>query len=174
MESEQLSILLAEREITRVVLRYARAVDTLDFDQVRECFHPDARVTYGKWFSGDLNETIAWLSDSLPRLQSTLHDFGTPWIEFNSEGNAATCETYTTNSARYPEDENGQVILNVSGTRYLDQFEQRGGIWRILERRNMPIWSLNTPEVPNPPPPYERADVSKRRPLRTQGKPPSP
>ena len=154
MNEDDLEILMAEREITRVFLTYARAVDTLDFKRLRSCFHADARIHYGDIFSGDLDETIAWLENSLPRLQGTLHDFGAPWIELDLENGRARCETYTNNAARYPANEKGEVVLNVTGTRYLDLFERRDGDWRIVERRNIGAWSQNTIEVPTPPAPF--------------------
>ena len=154
MNTTDLEILMAEREITRVVLSYARAVDNLDFKRLRGCFHPDACIHYGEIFSGNLDETIAWLENSLPRLQGTLHDFGAPWIELDLENGRARCETYTTNAARYPANENGEVVLNVSGTRYLDFFEHRDDAWRIVERKNIGAWSQNTVEIPTPPAPF--------------------
>lgn len=154
MNATDLEILMAEREITRVFLTYARAVDGLDFERLRSCFHADARIHYGDIFSGNLDETIAWLENSLPRLQGTLHDFGAPWIELDLENGRARCETYTNNAARYPANEKGEVVLNVTGTRYLDLFERREGDWRIVERRNIGAWSQNTIEVPTPPAPF--------------------
>jgi hypothetical protein len=155
-------ILWAERAITRVVLRYARAVDACDFETLRTCFHPDARIHYGDLFSGNLDEAIEWLRDALPRLQSTLHDFGAPWTEVDLAAGTASCESYSTNSARYPPDEKGEVILNVTGTRYLDRFERRDGAWRIVERRNQSVWSLNAPELPTPPPPFQAGSPALR------------
>ena len=154
MNTSDLEILMAEREITRVFLTYARAVDSLDFERLRSCFHPDARIHYGEMFSGNLEETIAWLENSLPRLQSTLHDFGAPWIELDLENGRARCETYTTNAARYPANEQGEVVLNVAGARYLDLFERRNDAWRIVDRKNIGAWSQNTIETPTPPAPF--------------------
>ena len=162
MRDSQLAVLWAERAIGRVVLAYARAVDTCDFEALRDCFHPDARIHYGEFFSGGVDEAVDWLRGALPRLQSTLHDFGAPWIDLDLEAGTASCETYSTNSARYPADEKGEVILNVSGTRYLDRFEQREGVWRILERRNQAIWALNGPERPTPPPPVQLGSPALR------------
>ncbi len=154
MESEELETLRAERAITRIILAYARAVDGLDFERLRECFHPDARIHYGEIFSGARDEAIAWLENSLSRLQGTMHDFGAPWIELDLEHGRARCETYATNAARYPANERGEVMLNLTGTRYLDVFECRDGEWRILERRNISNWVQNTIETPTPPPPF--------------------
>ena len=155
MSDPELAVVWAERAISRVVLRYARAVDTCDFGALRDCFHSDAQIHYGTIFSGGLDEAVDWLRDALPRLQSTLHDFGAPWIDLDLEAGRARCETYSTNAARYPANEEGKVILNVSGTRYDDRFECRAGAWRISERRNESLWSLNVPEREAPPPPFQ-------------------
>ena len=162
MDTTDLETLRAERAITRVVLTYARAVDALDFERLRGCFHPDARIHYGEIFSGVRDEAIAWLEDSLSRLQSTMHDFGAPWIELDLEAGRARCETYATNAARFPADERGQVVLNVTGTRYLDVFERRDGEWRILDRRNKTTWAQNTIEIPTPPPPFAVGGARQR------------
>ena len=154
MNETELEILLAERAITRVVLAYARAVDTLDYARLRECFHPDAIIHYGTIFSGPRDEAIAWLENSLSRLQTTMHDFGAPWIELDLAKGRAQCESYATNAARYPANEKGEVVLNVTGTRYIDTFERRDGEWRILERRNVSSWAHNSIETPAPPPPF--------------------
>lgn len=154
MAADQVEILWAERAIGRIVLAYARAVDRLDFAALRELFHPDARIHYGDLFTGTRDEALAWLENSLTRLQSTMHDFGAPMIELDLTRGRARCETYATNAARYPANERGEVVLNVTGTRYLDVFERRDGEWRILERRNITAWAQNTLEIPTPPPPF--------------------
>ena len=154
MNPNEHEILMAERAITRVVLAYARAVDTLDYARIRDCFHPDAVIHYGTIYSGPRDEAIAWLENSLSRLQATMHDFGAPWIDLDLDRGRARCETYATNAARYPANEKGEVVLNVTGTRYIDTFERRNGEWRILERRNVSSWAHNSIETATPPPPF--------------------
>ncbi len=154
MNPTDVEILMAERAITRIVLAYARAVDGLDFERLRACFHPDAQIHYGDIFSGERDVAIAWLENSLSRLQGTMHDFGAPDIELDLDRGRARCETYSTNSARFPANEQGEVLLNLTGTRYLDVFERRDGEWRILERRNKTSWVQNSIETATPPPPF--------------------
>ena len=142
----ELAELRAERAIHRVMLRYARGVDSRDFEMVRDCFHPEARVTWGDWFSGTRDESIDWLSQAIPRLDGTLHVFASPWIELDLAAGSAQAETYAVNSARYPADETGSCVQNVAGTRYFDRFELRDGEWKLIERRNERIWVQNTRE----------------------------
>ena len=146
----ELEVWRAERAITRVIQCYARAVDRRDFAAVRECFHEDAQIHYGDWFSGSLAEGLAFVEESVPRLESTLHIFGTPWIELDLTRGIAECETYAVNSATYPADADGVSIQNVSGTRYLDRFEFREGRWAISSRRNRRVWAHNLPDTGEP------------------------
>lgn len=152
-ERQELQHWRAERQITRVLLSYARGVDARDWERVRACFHPAARVHYGDYFSGDLEEAMTFLETSVPRLLSTLHCMGAPWIELDLEHGTAECETYSVNSATYPPDADGVSIQNVSGARYLDRFELRNGRWALVERRNRRVWSHNLPETGEPPMP---------------------
>lgn len=143
-ERRELEELRAERAIHRVMLRYARGVDSGDFERVRGCFHADAQVTWGAWFTGTRDESIAWLSDAIPKLEGTLHVFGTPWIDLDLESGTAQCETYAVNSARYPADASGSSVQNVAGTRYFDSFELRDGEWKLIARRNERVWVQNS------------------------------
>ena len=153
--SREIETLLAEREITRIILQYARGIDQLDFDLVRDCFHADARVAYGTVFEGSVDETISWLDDALRRLQGTLHTFTPPWIDLDLDAGRAECETRSINSALFPADESGTAIQNVTGTYYYDRFERRDDCWRIVHRRNAGAWQLNVPDLPSPPPPID-------------------
>ena len=149
-QTEELAVWRAEREIGRVILSYARAVDARNFDRVRDCFHADARIHYGDWFSGDRETAMAWLAKSIPQLVSTFHVFGPPWIDLDLTAGTAQCETYAVNSATYPPDASGLSMQNVSGTRYLDRFERRENVWRIAERRNRRVWAHNLPDTDEP------------------------
>ena len=151
-EREELETLRAERAIQRVMLAYAHGVDGCDFERVRDCFHPDAEVSWGDWYQGGRDEAIAWLEETMPRLESTLHVFGPPWIEVDLASGTAQCETYAINSARYPPDAEGGSVQNVAGTRYVDRFEKRDGCWRIASRHNERVWVQNTrDDVAEPP-----------------------
>lgn len=162
---DDLALWRAEREIGRVILRYARAVDRLDFDAVRSCFHEDAVIRYDEWFEGGLDEAMAWLSASMPKLLGTLHVFNPPWIELAPDGRRATAESYAVNSARYPLDREGQIIQNVTGTRYFDTLEFRSDRWAIVSRRTERAWRVNQPvgdDPPLPSSPPTHSDRAKR------------
>jgi hypothetical protein len=151
--SDILERLRAEREIGRVMLRYARGIDRLDLEEVRRCFHPDARLHYGARFQGGLEEALEWLGRQLPKLRGTLHSFGPPWIELDLGEGVARCETYALNATRYPPAADGLLRQTLTGARYVDRLERRGAEWRIAERRQEIVWQHTAPEVPEPPTP---------------------
>ena len=97
-----------------------------------------------------LDAGMAILEESIPRLVSTLHIFGAPWIDLDLPAGVADCETYAVNSATYPPEEDGLSIQNVSGTRYLDRFEQHDGAWKIVRRSNRRVWAHNLPDTMEP------------------------
>ena len=50
--------LVAEQAIQRVINDYGRGIDELDFERVRRCFHPDARIVYGNEPDRSLDEAV--------------------------------------------------------------------------------------------------------------------
>jgi hypothetical protein len=123
--------LLAEAAIRKVQIRYCRAVDRMDFDILRTCFHPDATADYG-FFAGDVDEFIAMAKDGLKTFASTTHFTGNQLVEVN--GDNAWAEHYTVATHRCPADEKGPVRDFVTSIRYIDRMEEREGDWRIAKR----------------------------------------
>jgi hypothetical protein len=130
----------AEREITRVILDYARGVDQRHYSRVRACFHADARIDYGS-FAGGPDALVDWLDRLQPRLDRTSHHFGPPRIELDLDTGHAQVETYCLAVQVLPRDAEGVARQTLAGLRYLDRFERRDGAWRIAERRNVADWS---------------------------------
>ena len=143
-DEEFLAVLRAEREIQRIVLRYAHGIDRPDFELVRACFHDGARLQYGELFDGPIDEAVEWLRENLGTLTGCLHHFGAPYIEFGEGGTAASVETYAANFTSFAGDAGGDPLHVLRATRYLDRFENREGRWAIVSRRNVVEWSQAT------------------------------
>src|SRR3954453_20167282 len=137
--------LLAESEIRRVLARYARAIDRMDFELLRECYHADAIDELG-WYDGGVDGFVEFLRESLPRSDATFHMLGNPLIEV--DGDMARTETYCLVWNRSPA---GDRFIQV---RYCDRFEVRESMWRIAHRRTVygpgPLEPLGA-EAPMPP-----------------------
>ena len=129
--------LLAESEIRRCLLRYARGVDRLDLELVRSCYHPDATDAHGS-FTGTVDEFLVWVERLLRRYDLTMHFLGSPLVELD-DATHARVETYGMACHRAA---SGPPERNlVTGFRFVDRFERREGAWRIAQRIAVTEWS---------------------------------
>lgn len=136
--------LIARAEIETVLRRYARALDRLEGEALRECFHPDARVNIGG-HELVLEEFVRSVIGILRELRATHHQLGN--IEVALDGEVARVETYFTAVHRIgpegwspypqakPEDD-----LTMRG-RYVDRFECREGRWAMSHRTLLVDWA---------------------------------
>jgi hypothetical protein len=137
--SAAVQALIDKQEIREVILRYCRAVDRIDVDLMRSCFHPDAWVDFGITI-GPVDKLYATLERETAKMLGTQHLIGQTLIDL--EGAKARSETYITAHHRLSSREEGKKIDLVVGTRYLDIFERReDGPWLIAQRNAVVDWS---------------------------------
>ncbi|WP_131737965.1 nuclear transport factor 2 family protein [Actinomadura roseirufa] len=150
--AESLRLLLDERDITRVVLRYAHGVDRGDVDMVGACYHPGAHDDHG-YASGTVEELTARLRRRPPGRGVRHHLIGNVLIDVRGE--AAVSEAYF---LCYMEDLDGSgtaAPIGLFAGRYVDRLERRDGAWRISRRVCVIDWSRELGEAP----PAPRADT---------------
>src|SRR5438309_5367068 len=113
-------LLLAERDIRNVVLRYCRGVDRMDRDLVRSCYHADATDSHGG-FEGGAEEFVEWVWRVLGRYDMTMHFVGNILVEVDdTQADRATCESY---GIAFHRTDNGGAAGNLTtGFRYVDRF----------------------------------------------------
>jgi ketosteroid isomerase-like protein len=128
---EQLQRLLDESAIRTVLARYARAIDRLDWDLLRSCYHPDATDEHGT-YHGSADGFIEWVQGRLAEYDSTKHFLGNQLIEV--EGDVAWTETYCLALHRIAPADGEAAHDRTVSVRYCDRFERRDGEWRIAER----------------------------------------
>jgi hypothetical protein len=122
--------------IRRVVLRYCRGIDRLDLDLVRSCYHPDATDSHGS-FEGDVPAFLVWVERVLHRYTMTMHYIANQLVEPLGD-DRARCESYGMAIHRT---EGGDDRGNLTtGFRFVDDFERRGGEWRIARRVATTEW----------------------------------
>jgi hypothetical protein len=130
IDQAALTLLLDERDIRKLYLRYARAVDRLDSELLRGCFHKDAVITTSSEQVRD--DFVKFVIPALSHFKMTQHVTTNIWVEV--EGNSARGDAYAQANHRAP-GENGGVDTDYRwGGRYVDQFEKRNGEWRFLSR----------------------------------------
>ena len=117
-------------EIFRVMQRYARGLDRLDFELARSCYWDDATEDHGSYV-GKPDDFIHWADSTTLAFKSTQH--GILNHSCDLQGDDAYCETYylfTSLAERAPH--------LMSAGRYIDHFQKRAGQsgpeWRIANR----------------------------------------
>jgi len=125
-------------QIREVVYRYARGIDRRHFELVRSCYHPNATDDHGD-YSGGVDGFIEFLHEQLERWAVTSHFIGNVHIEI--DGDWARVESYAQATHRGHPRPDGSVRDLTSGARYVDDFERRGGEWRIARRVVVNDWN---------------------------------
>jgi len=139
---------LADRAaIQDVMYRWCRAIDRLDYDSIRDVFHPDA-IDYHGAYEGDVDGLIEWIRGRHQPIPFSMHLVSNMLIEFTSLDDAIA-ETYCLAMQRYPA--HGRAALTglvgdmpandawasdmVAPCRYVDHFKRLNGVWRIQTRQ---------------------------------------
>jgi hypothetical protein len=135
---------VAEAAIKDLHIRYCRACDRIDFDLLKSCFHPDARLEFG-FFGGTLDDFLAGAREQLPHFVGTTHNTGNQLVEVS--GDKAWAEHYTVATHRIAADDLGPERDFVTSVRYADLLECRDGDWRIVRRELILDWVRSDPVV---------------------------
>jgi len=109
---------------------YVRAMDRIDRELGKTVWHEDGTTDYGPTsYHGTGWGFVDWVSDFHEGLVSTAHHLGSMSLRIG--GDRAISETYVGVVMHSVDD-----CINASG-RYLDQWEKRGGLWKIVHRRTV-------------------------------------
>jgi len=143
---DDLAVLLAEREIERVVLRYCRGIDRLDEDLIRSVYHEGATDNHGV-YQGDGQAFAAFIVPLLREAyRSTTHAVQNCLIDVHGteDGAGADAETYCL-AYHDRRDAGGDRWVDVFACRYVDRFERRAGRWGIVRRVVVHDWDAVLP-----------------------------
>jgi hypothetical protein len=119
-----------ELQIRQVLAAYCRGVDRRDWALVRSCYHDDAREDHGLYV-GDPDGFVEWLQGRNHPGGTSMHLLANVYVEL--AGDIAFVESYALSF--HSADAGGEPGIAMGGCRYVDRFEQRGGCWRIADRR---------------------------------------
>lgn len=154
--AEAIQELLDKQAIAEVLMTYCRALDRLDEEMLRSVFHPDSQHNHGfvgpssdpdaPSAPGKPGDFVAYALQVLSQMAYTHHQLGNIYVEV--EGNIAYTEAYFTAYERLrarsdpkagPGAAETEMDLFVGG-RYLDKFEKRDGVWKIVRRTATTDW----------------------------------
>lgn len=132
---------IARSKIRHALETLARGEDRRDAELVSKAFWPDATVDYGM-FEGDFPAYLAWVVPGADSIPCTQHILAQSYIVL--DGDKAKAETHVVSYHRvdFGANEQGGDHHDVCmGGRYLDDFEKRGGEWRIARRVMLYDWN---------------------------------
>jgi hypothetical protein len=120
-------------EIQELMVRYARAIDTQDYDLLDTCFVPDAHVDYtaSGGTKGPYPEVRAWLEKALAPFATMMHMVGNTTLTL--DGDKANSRTYVINPMGFPNPD-GTLHMFTVGAHYVDKLVRTGDGWRLAER----------------------------------------
>jgi hypothetical protein len=119
--------------IQQVLVRYANAIDELDFGALATVFTPDARASYGggPWLVG-VDAIIEYVSP-LRELGASFHLMGNMQIDLDGDRARSTTRSLTHLIA-------ADGVLRARALRYRDQLVRTSAGWRITERVHAAQW----------------------------------
>lgn len=139
--NHRLQELIDRQDITDVALRYARSLDTKNFDTLIQCFTPDA--VYGERRGHAEIEAIA--RGALEPLDCTQHI--TTNFQIQVDGDSATMECYF-HAQHIRQSAVGGAELIIAGT-YEDQLVRTQDGWKFQSRLLHVLWRNGNPAVLN-------------------------
>ena len=130
--------LLDERAIQRRLVDYCRGVDRGDAALVASVYHPDATDDHGS-FKGLGIDFAEYVTSRLrDRYDATMHSIANTVIDFTADDTARVESHVCARQRRI--DDDGLVVVETFGGRYVDRFEQRDGEWKIAHRTVVHEW----------------------------------
>ena len=143
-------------EIDDLLTRYARAVDTCDWDLLATVFTPDAELDYRSagGIRGRFPEVSAWLAQVLPGFSWTQHLVVNRSVTLDVDGATGRARSDFLNPNQFLI--RGEPWLFTVGGRYHDRLVRSPNGWRIARRVEETVWWEHPPpglgEVPPPMP----------------------
>ncbi|GAA4529158.1 nuclear transport factor 2 family protein [Amycolatopsis samaneae] len=127
-------------EIQDLLVDYATAIDSRDFEALDRIFTDDAHIDYTAFggIAGNLGEVKEWLARTLAMLPAFQHLIANPAIRV--DGDRATGRVMCLNPLALPV-EGGDPRIALLGLWYLDEYVRTPTGWRISRRSEEASWT---------------------------------
>ncbi len=132
---------LADRAaIAEILALHCRGVDRADEAALKSCYWPDATTAYGE-AAVPAHPFCSQLASAITAYAQTHHMVTNSLFVF--DGDRAQVETMLL-AFHYRESADGDDSEMTYLGRYLDDFEKRGDVWKIMHREPVMSWSQNS------------------------------
>lgn len=132
----ELQDLIDRDKINQCLLRYARGIDRLDEELILSAFHADAIDFHAKGRCGSAREFLGWWVPTQVQREVAQHYVTNGSIDI--DGDMAHVESYFLALMKTK----GQDATFLTGGRYTDRMEKRGGEWKIALRLVHIEWTV--------------------------------
>ena len=129
-------------QIAALLYRYARAVDTKDWDLYRSVFTADAHIDYSSAGAavGNLDEVVDWMAGNVGLLPWSMH-YVTNVEIVDADGDTATVRAMFFNPMQLP----GMAETSSCGGYYHHEMVRTSDGWRSRRLREENVWFVNRP-----------------------------
>jgi hypothetical protein len=130
-----------EVAIAALLYRYARAVDTKDWELYRSVFTDDAYIDYSSAgvIAGSRDEVADWLCQGFAAIPMSMHYITN--IECDIDGDTASVRAMFYNPMQLP----GMAELSYCGGYYHHELVRTPDGWRSRHLREENVWFTNSP-----------------------------
>lgn len=127
-----------ELEIAALLNKYARAVDTKDWELYRSVFTDDAHIDYSSAgaLSGSREQVVEWLAQGFAAMPMSMHYITN--VESQIAGDTAHVRAMFYNPMRLP----GKSELSYCGGYYYHELVRTGDAWRSRSLREDNVWFI--------------------------------
>lgn len=130
-ESVSIGQIADQMEVTNVVQTERAARDQIQWDRMRNCFHPDATV-HLSWFNGGSGYEFVEASRMMyERGSRSFHQMNPSLVTLNGDRALADTGCAITVQGQL----SGKPVVVCSYSRMYNRVERRNGVWRILSLR---------------------------------------
>ncbi|MDY6995544.1 MAG: nuclear transport factor 2 family protein [Actinomycetota bacterium] len=130
-------------EVRSLLNRYARAVDTKDWELYRSVFTDDAHIDYSSAgaIAGPRDEVVAWLSAGFGAIPWSMHYITNVECDVDPAGETATVRAMFYNPMQLP----GVTGQSSCGGYYHHELVRTPQGWRSRALREDNVWFVNPP-----------------------------
>lgn len=150
---QRLAEIEARFAITDIVHKFCRAADRSDLEAIPSLFHDGAADNHG-FYEGDVPGLVEWMRERHRNILCASHNVTNILIEFAGpesalvESRVTVCIRYSAaGAAAFAKAaglsvEGDRPVDVLSFGRYVDIFERRDGVWKIVSRTAVPDQNL--------------------------------